>query len=297
MKIPEKIYPKIKKNNRSFILLWLIIIIISSLWNFFYFFDLFSHFYLQYLIIWVFFLIFSLLLKDNTSIIICILLIIFLWFNVSKVDFPRKNNLENIDIYYINSNWFVDSPNSIIEDIKKYNPKYLSIVEINNKLHEKIIKELNYKNVSYIDKDVNSIWFYTNEEILLENKYFWEYPFLEIKTEEIHFLVIHPLPPLNKELARKQKINFEEINNVFESINSEKKIVIWDFNSSSFSRVFQKYFWKYNYKPIYSWNTDSIFRIPIDYAISNTDFLNIYWWNLKVSDHIPLLIEQKKESF
>jgi len=284
---------KLKNSNRSLILLGVIILILSYFWEYYYFFDLFSHFHLQYLIITIVLFFFSILLKDKIFILICLLLLSYLWLSISNTNIINNTKTTQINMYYLNSNWFIDSPESIIEDIKKNNPKYLAIVEINNKLHNKIVDELWYKNVSYINQSVSSIWFYTNENIILENKHMSEYPFLEIQTNDVHFLIIHPLPPLNQNMAISQKNNFQEINKIFKSIESEKKVIVWDFNSSSFSQVFKKYFWDYNYKTIYSWKVDSIFMLPIDYAISDKDILEIRSWGLKTSDHSPLLIQIK----
>jgi len=56
----------------------------------------------------------------------------------------------------MNANYFVDDPESIIQDIKKYNPKYLIIVELNNTLHQQISKKLDFKKAIYHDENASS---------------------------------------------------------------------------------------------------------------------------------------------
>lgn len=285
----------INKNNLRVLLIGTILILIAGLfWRFFYFFELFSHFYLQYfvwvtilLIIWSF-------LKDKVSIIISIIILLYLGYFVNQATIFQKDITTEVDLYYLNAHYFTDKPNEIIQDIKKYNPKHLAIVELNTNLYNSIKNELNYKDEAYFNSWLWSFWFFTSEEILDYKAHYLSYPIWEIKIKEADILLVHPLPWLTKELFAKQKNNFQEIRDLFNKNDNPKKIIIWDFNSTFYSNTFKSYFWDLYYKPIYSRNIKWILRLPIDYAIWNEDFYTVHRSNLWVSDHTPLLINFNK---
>lgn len=281
-----------RKKIRTLIIIWYSIIFLSFFWNYIFIFDLFSHFYLQYFFIWIIILIFGIFLKDKISIIACILLLIFLWININKSEIIHKEISFPIDYYYLNANYYINKPKEIVNNIKKYNPKYVIIVELNKELKELIIKELKFKNNIYYDNWFSSFWFFTNEIIENQKIHNLTYPVWEFKTINWTIFVIHPFPPLNQEFSILQKKNFMEIKNLFENTIDENKMIIWDYNSSYYSMKFKKYFWEYYHKPIYSW-WNIILKIPIDYAIWNKDYFYVYSNNLRISDHSPLLIKLK----
>ena len=202
----------------------------------------------------------------------------------------QKEVFWNIDLYYLNANYYINKPNEIITDIKKYNPKYIAIVELNPNLYSEIKNNLNFKNDIYLNKWVNSFWFFSNEELLNSKTHNLTYPIWEIKTSEAVIFLIHPLPWLNSTLFKSQKKNFWEIKKLYDENKNDKKIILWDFNSSFYSQTFKKHFWDMHYKPIYSWNIKWILRLPIDYAIWNKKFYTTNRSNLETSDHTPLLI-------
>lgn len=282
-----------RKIIQNLIITGYIIITISLLWDFFYIFDIFSHFYLQYFVIAIVLLLFSIYLKDKILILLCLIVLIFTWSSLYTAKIKLWDFNWNTDIYYLNANYFIDSPENIIKDIKKHNPKYLAMVEINENLHNEIMKFFNYSEHLYLKEDASSIWFYTNEKIISKKIHNLTYPIWEIKVKDLSIYLIHPLPPLSSELYHAQKENFKEVKNIFIKDTYKNKMILWDFNSSFYSSVFKKYFWELYYSPIYSWWVNSILRIPIDYAIWNHNFYNIYWSNLQASDHIPLIIDLK----
>lgn len=282
-----------KQNTRNLIGALYIVIFLWFFWNLFYFFDLFSHFYLQYFFIGIFFLIFSIIIKDKKSIITSLIILLFLWFFIQKTNIIDDKFKWESDYYYLNANYNVQYPDKIIENIKYHNPKYVVIVELNKELQNKIKTELKFKNIIYYSDGLSSFWFFTNEIIENHEIHKLTYPIWEIKTKDWTIFIIHPFPPMNSELSIMQRKNFEEMKNLFKNNKNNKKIIIWDFNSSFYSQVFKKYFWGLYYKPVYSRLTTWILRLPIDYAIWNTDFFNVYWTDLNVSDHSPLLIKLK----
>lgn len=217
-------------------------------------------------------------------------MITFLWFNIQKATIINNEYTWNVDYYYLNSNYNIDSPESIAENIKKYNPKYVAIVELNKNLHDEIKRELGYENVVYYSDWISSFWFFTNEVIEKQEIHNLTFPVWEIKVEDTSLFIVHPFPPINSELASIQKLHFSEIKALFNENEDKNKMILWDLNSSFYSRVFQKYFWELHYKPIYSWWNTWILRMPIDYALWNTNFFEIYWVDFHTSDHSPLII-------
>ena len=282
-----------KKITSSLIITWYIVIFLWFFWNFFYFFDLMSHFYLQYFVVWTLFFGLSILIKDKVSITACVLMLIFLWFNLQKTTIVNWIISKESDYYYLNANYYINSPDEIIENIKEYNPNTVIIVELNKDLHDKIKKELKFNNVVYHSQWPSSFWLFTNIEIEKEIIHKLTYPIWEIKTKYSTFFIVHPFPPFTNEMYSKQNKNFEEVINLFNHNTEKRKMIVWDFNSTFYSQVFKKYFWKLYYKPIYSrWNK-WLLRIPIDYAIWNTDFFHVNWIDSNISDHSPLLINLK----
>lgn len=282
-----------KQNIRNLIITGYLIIILWFLGNFFYFFDLMSHFYLQYLFLGIIIFIFSICIKDKVSTIACTLMLLFLWFNVLQTTIVNDKFIWKADCYYLNANYNINSPDEIIKNIREHDPKYIIIVELNQELHDAIKEEFQFNNIVYHSNNISSFGFFTNEVIEKQDIHQLTYPIWEIKTIDWTIFIIHPFPPINGELATMQKQNFEEVKNLFNKNKDTKKMIIWDLNSSYYSLVFKKYFWKLHYTPIYSWWTNWFLRLPIDYAIWNIDYFDVNGIDLDVSDHSPLLINFK----
>lgn len=262
-------------------------------WDVFFLFDLFSHFYFLYCTIGFFIVSFSIFSKDTISIISSLVLFSFLVFQISKADVFVKEYHWEADIFYLNSHFFVDQPDLILSEIKKRKAKYVMIVELNESLHQKLKSE--YKNFVYHPNRALSLWFYTNEAIFDSTLHELSYPVLEFQTEMFSGLLIHPLPPFNTRLSKKQQANFAEIQELFQNIEAPKKMIIWDFNSTFFSKVFKEHFGEYHYQPIYSrWGSWPL-RMPIDYALGNSHFFDTHSTNFTVSDHLPLLLDLRDE--
>lgn len=273
---------------------WLLVIFLSLLWNYHFIFDLLSHFYLQYLILWVLILIISVLYKDKISIFWAIIWILFLSSEVYNSQVFLKKPPKKADIFYINAFYYNEKEtNQIIGEIKKYNPEILAIVELNKKLHKDILSRLNFKDYFYHEEWVLSFWIYSKKDIQNKENIQLDYPLWKAKIGDIEIFLIHPLPPLTKDFYDKQKSFFAEVKEEFDKSKNDKKIIIWDLNSSVYSRVFQQYFWDLYYSVIYSRGRWSVLSIPIDYAMSDKHFFDVYWINSDYSDHIPLIINEK----
>jgi len=270
-----------------FSLIW--IVIFSLFWNYFFLSDLFSHFYGQYFVVTIILLICFIFSRDKTWIFTSGFVLIFLWFFVLQTSYPINSPKIKDKFYFINAYFWNEDSDKIINDIKKLQPKYLAIVELNKKLYENIKTKLNYKYEFYYDLNVYSFWFFTNEEIIqkkvIEEK---NYPIWFVKLKKFDLFIIHPFPPFNNDLYQKQKQFFAFLGKILE--NKTNFLLVWDFNSSYYSPLFRKYFWSYYFHPVYSWNIYSPLTIPIDYAISDKK-LKVYPWNKLSSDHIPLIID------
>ena len=274
----------------SFIILgfcW--VILLWFFWEFFYFFDLLSHFYFLYNIVGIILFCIAIFKKDIFSIFLSFLLNVFLLFQISHAEVFIWRYEWNADIFYLNSHYFVDESQAILDEIERVKAKYVMIVEINEELHKHLSETFRY-HVYHSDRAL-SMWWYSNETLKSAKLHKWSYPFLEVQTREFSALLVHPLPPFTAELSRMQQQNFWEIKNVYNTLEWNKKLIVWDFNSSYFSQQFQRYFWDMYYKPIYSWGWLGPLRMPIDYAMWNNSYFEVHSTNLEVSDHLPLLIE------
>ncbi len=282
----------INKLIKISIYLIFVLIIIGFFWNYYYLFDLFSHFYLQYFISSILLMIFYVYNKSKLEIILSLIIIIFLFFNIYKADFSWIfwwKNIQNPDIFYMNTKYLNKNNSIIYDNIKKIKPKEIILVELDKELFEKIKNTFNFKYDFYYKNSYKSFWFFTNETILDKKIIIIEtYPIWYFKLNNISYYIIHPFPPFTNEDYQKQKKFFNYINKL---IKNEKNnfLLIWDFNSTNYSQVFKSNFNNFHYKIIYSWIVDNILTIPIDYVISNKQ-VNVFPGNKLSSDHVPLLI-------
>ena len=274
------------------IILWTITIVGTLFWDSIFIFDLFSHFYLQFFIFGLCLFIGSLFLVQKRYAIISAVLFIFLWWSISPVFLSVNKNVDRVDMYYINSNYYINNAQQVIADIEKYNPKYVAVVELRPNLEEVLTEKYGKEN-SIIHQDwVLSYWIFTSEKILSHTKHSGNmYPFLEFSVPEGSFYLIHPLPPMSLFAAGFQKEHFWEIRDVFDVNKQENKYILWDFNSTHYSRVFQSYFGDLNYSIFYSWKRWHLLSIPIDYVLGNNDDFQVQISSLQASDHSPILIQ------
>lgn len=274
------------------IILWAITIVGTLFWDYIFIFDLFSHFYLQFFVLGFCLFVGALFLMQKRYAILSAVLLVFLWWSLFPVVFQDDDLVERVDIYYINSNYYINNANQVIDDIEKYDPKYVAVVELRPNL-EKALTEKYWKENSITHQDgVLSYWLFSREKIFSSTKHYGNmYPFLEFTIPEGNFYLIHPLPPTSLFGAWFQQENFWEIRALFDVNENENKYILWDFNSSHYSRVFQKYFWDLNYDVLYSWKRWHPLSIPIDYVLWNNDNFKVEFWDLRASDHSPLLIQ------
>ena len=274
---------------RFFIFSWIIVIILWFFGKSFFFFDLLSHFYFLYTILAATLFILALLFRDKLSVFFSFLLLLYISLMLSHADIFIDEYTWETDIFYLNSHYLIQEKDLILAEIEKRDPEYVMMVEINEELHAALSEKYLY-NVYHPDR-AKSIGFYTDTEILSSIVHEATYPFLEVHTRNLSALIVHPLPPFTAQAFKMQKQNFEEITNIFWQLNSPKKLIVWDFNSTFYSPLFHKYFGNYHFKPIYSWWGLWPLRIPIDYAIGNTKFFEVHSSNFQVSDHLPLYID------
>lgn len=193
---------------------------------------------------------------------------------------------------YENTYFWNNNEDDIAEYVKTKKPKILAFVEPNRELFEKV-KALNiFKFTFYRWAWPKSIAFFSNEEFIKNDIVIkWDYPIWIFEFKDFDFILVHPYPPFDTEAYNKQKDFFKEVKKIIDEKNQKwrKFLLVWDFNSSVYSRVFQSNFSEYQYHPIYSRSTDGILTIPIDYAISNRD-IEVLPGSKLSSDHIPLHI-------
>ncbi len=255
-------------------------------------FDLFSHFQFQYLLVMIVFLIFFAVTKQYLGIGLLSTYIIFLCaFYILPVDFlPLELNEK--DIFYMNTKYANKETNSIIKEIEKTNPKIIALVEPNQKLIQKLT-EIHGQPILQINSGTNSYAIFTEQETI-ESKI--------IKTGDINtcyidfgdyiLLTVHALDPLS---FTKRDINLEFLAKLNQEIvrieeKGKKFILVGDFNNTYYSGTFRQYFKKYFKKNIYSWEPFKPWSIPIDHALTNTNIAISRTKKLS-SDHTGLIID------
>jgi len=198
-------------------------------------------------------------------------------------------------MYYINSNYHKYNQHEIIQDIEKYNPKYIAVVELNPEIKNALIQKFGIENSIIYEDEILSYWFFAQQKVLEYRKHNGnKYPFLHFRIQEGDFFLIHPFPPISSLYAAYQKEYFLEVRNIFNASKETNTYILWDFNSSHYSRVFKEYFSDLHYNVLYSWNRGSILSIPIDYILWKNDSFKVQTNDLKASDHSPLLIQFDK---
>ncbi len=271
------------------------IVISSFLWNYFFLFDLFSHFYLQLLVLDLVFVVISLFLKSKVEIIISIAIAAMLSIFVIKMDIspilsPKHDS--DWEIMFMNTYFWNKNENDIVNYIKKKKPSKLALVEPNESLFKAIKNQNLFVYSDYRPDSAESIAFFSNsypetkQFVLKEGYPIWIYSF-----KDPDILIAHPYPPFDSEAYKKQKKVFAWLRNALDVLNNKHRryLLVWDFNSSVYSRVFQKYFWDLEHYGIYTWATNTPLALPIDQAISNKP-IKVLPWDALSSDHIPLHI-------
>lgn len=277
---------------KSIIYITFLIFIASKFWNFFWLFDLFSHFLLQYLIIVLVSTIILWFFKEKYAIFGTIFTLI-LAINIFPIYLPNsESKINNIDYYFMNTLVVNNETSPIINDISEKKPKTIALVEANEKIVDEINKRWNYKYSFYKKKWTFSIAIFSVHKIekwqIIEVQWI---PFFRWEINWKKTYIIHPIPPISEEKYNAQKEYFETISKDLVAIKNKDFIVLWDFNSTPYSAVFQKYFWEYSYNKIYSWSTNTVLTIPIDNIVSNFN-INVYPWKKLTSDHKPLYAKE-----
>lgn len=276
--------------NITFIIF--IVFLLWKLWNFYWFFDLLSHFLLQYLVVTFLATILLWFLKEKSAILWLILATI-LALHIFPAYLPNsEKKIQNIDYYFMNTLVVNKKTAPIINDISEKKPKIIALVEANEKIVDEIKNRWNYKYSFYEKQWTFSIAIFSIYKIekakIIKIKWI---PFFRWEINWKKTYIIHPIPPISKEKYEAQKEYFKTISNDLKAVKDKDFILLWDFNSTPFSKVFQKYFWDYKYNKIYSWSTDTVLSIPIDNIVSNFK-IDVYPWKKLTSDHKPLYAKE-----
>lgn len=259
--------------------------------NFYYVFDLFSHFYLQYAVSLSVILPWYAYRKFRREAVMAAVGIAYFAFFLAGADFsgfghpvPKTGS----DLLYMNSEFMNADTAPIADYVKSVNPKTVAMVELNADLAEKLRKDFGFEYAFYYPNRVLSFGFFTHEKVLEQKLFFiGQYPVGYFRTEAREYYVVHPLPPMDAELYDAQKRFFSEISEKVEG--KSDFVIVGDFNSTPFSRVFQKYFGNLSDRTVYSWGTDSVLTIPIDHALSVVP-ADVRPGPKLTSDHNPLVV-------
>lgn len=235
-----------KPKLESFHLIYLIISteLLGYLGNYYFLFDLFSHFQLQIFATCLVLLVYCFITQSKRRILAAAAVTLFVGIRIFGADFSGiygPKPVANPDVYYMNSEFMNSDIDPIMNDIHSANPKHIALVELNESLFQKIKDQGKFKYSYYFPYNVLSFGFFTNDEVLEQETYFiGEYPVGYFRTAERSYFVVHPLPPMTPESYRAQKDFFQTISE--RVVQEEHFLLVGDFNSSPYSRVFQKYF-------------------------------------------------------
>ena len=264
-------------------------IILGFFWEYYYIFDLFSHFYLQLCIIIFLLCIWYIYRRYYLEIFIAILCCSYLGFHLMVADFSGfYDHTSELypDIMFMNTEYLNTDIAPIIGYINTIKPKSIAMVELNAELFTHIKEEGNYKYSYYYPDFVYSFWFFTNDVVIEQHTYIYgDYPIWYFRTADRIYFVVHPLPPMSDKHYHLQKEFFKYLTHLIEWVDDF--VLLWDLNSTPYSRVFQSFFGKYFYKTTYSWWVDTILSIPIDHIISDT-YIRISAGTKLSSDHIAI---------
>jgi hypothetical protein len=129
----------------------------------------------------------------------------------------------------------------ITDYIDRVRPQRLALVELNPELFESLKQQGKYQYAYYYPNFVHSFGFFTNDEVLEQRTYMsGDYPIGYFRTKDRDYFVVHPLPPFDPEMYSSQKKFFAAV--VALVSNQEHFILVGDFNSTPYSRVFQSFF-------------------------------------------------------
>jgi hypothetical protein len=200
------------------------------------------------------------------------------------------------DIYFLNALYTNDNISPYQDDIRTLNPRIVAIVEIPAALRQAIL-DIGYREIVSLQSKYDSQAFFAREDVAtqisdarIDDKF--PYPIWHISYLGRHILLIHPYPGILGGLGENQHISFAQTRELLDSYaqKGEDFVVLWDFNSSVFSPLFQQYFWSYFSNNHFTWQRWTPFALPIDHAVSNTP-VRISPEPRRTSDHSALVVD------
>lgn len=275
----------------ALLILFPVLTVLLSYYSFY--FDIFSHFQLQFATVWL---------------ICAILLITFryywqgaaLLFFVATFSIPMITPTQFIaepehraELYFMNVNAFKTEEEylEIANYVSLFRPSKVAIVESPDRAVRQF-EALGYTEVIRHEDGPLSCAIFSDEQpinaMVIEAT---EYPICYAQFQDYHLIVIHPIPPLSPDAFETQKIYFTYVRSLIEGIEEkgDRFILVGDFNSTAYSQLFLNSFREYHKINNYSWNSGSLFTIPIDHAMANFD-IGVTMGDQIVSDHRGLFV-------
>lgn len=117
------------------------------------------------------------------------------------------------------------------------------------------------------------------------------FPICTAQYPNFTLVIIHPTNPLSPTLRRAQISNLEEVHALIQTLEEKNTpfLLVGDFNASYYSGTFRRLFGSYFRRHLYSWQTDLLFGIPIDHALSSHP-ITVRRGKQLHSDHVGLFI-------
>jgi endonuclease/exonuclease/phosphatase (EEP) superfamily protein YafD len=265
--------PMVKfKKLLIFLTFFLILFSLSTLFlsNKFFIFDIFSHFHLQYFLIFLILFLFLLFLRVFDVAFISLGYLLFIgYFFIFPIQ-VQESRITSVDVFYMNVLFYNENMSAIAEHIENITPHTVAITEINEELTDLLIETFNEPHVYHAQAGLSCAIFSTRESLrsyVVEE----EYPICVTEFSEYVVILIHPVPPLSSERYKIQRNHFGFISALMNEYEKRgvSVLLVGDFNSTYYSGLFRRYFGHLHHKNFYTWENPSPLMIPIDHALSN----------------------------
>ncbi|WKZ31368.1 MAG: hypothetical protein QY318_01170 [Candidatus Dojkabacteria bacterium] len=259
-----------------------------------FYFDLFSHFQLQYSVIWLISALVMVLLKFYREAFAFIFFILAFSMPLIYPSTFASAPIYKPEIYFMNTNAFRTEAEyrQMANYISSYRPAKIALVEAHDDVVEELVQKGYPLQTSYTRGALSCA--ILSEEVPIRSTVIQatEYPICYAQYADYHLIVVHPIPPLNPHNFEREKRYFTYIEEMIEELDSrdERFVLVGDFNSTSYSQLFSNSFHDYFVQNNYSWNSGSLLTIPIDHAMSNSE-INVTMGDTVFSDHRGLFVE------
>jgi hypothetical protein len=198
--------------------------------------------------------------------------------------------LDEVDLFYLNAHYSNEHPEEIIEPLNDTSPKTIVLVESSPEV-------VNIADAIRDDQAINhrayasSCTIYTINFLDAEVANLTHLPICIIRYEEYDLLSIHAHRPLGEANLKENVEFFDTIKNYIDDYESTNRsfILVGDFNSSNYSKLFRDRFGEYIQTNRYTWMTNTPITLPIDHVITNMN-VEVAQQRIKGSDHSALLI-------